>query len=84
MTAEQAVKVRLERVPLRQVPDRYLVIVVLELDRMNYSCRCRYLTGVDLAAIHPPLQNCYAGPSISSWLIPVREAHHGIGAQYSF
>jgi hypothetical protein len=82
--AEQAVKVRLERVPLRPIPTRYLVIAGLEIDQRNCLCRCQYLTGVDLPATHRPPQNCYAGSSISSWPIPVREAHHGKGAQYSF
>jgi len=69
--------------PHRSAPNR-LLLIVLETGRMTCSCRCLYWIVCHLAATHhhPQLQSCYAGSSLSSWPIPVRETHHGKDARY--
>lgn len=59
------------------------LVIVREIDQMNYSCRYLCSPGFDLAATHPPpLQSCFVDSSPSSWPIPVREARHGKDARY--
>jgi hypothetical protein len=82
VTAAQAVKVRLGKALGRRAPNRWLAILPAVAQK---NCSCRYLCWpeADLAVIHhPPPQNCCVDSSISSWPIPVREAHHGRDAQY--
>jgi hypothetical protein len=78
--AERSVKAHLVREKLFPTLGCFLAIVPA---RTNYSCHHQRWYVPDLEAFHhPPPQTWYVGFSTSSWLAPVRGAHHGKGVRY--